>query len=142
MSPDEVLTSSSSKTYSISDYKNKSYEAILNQKMLLFKKRQKAILVVYCFDSTKHSNEAQIHTLNKLENMFKTKISMKYIPVDNVSSPENKQFLNTLYDNIHIKHTKHLPLIIIFRNNYYNSHFEGAVPFEMIRSNIQQALKK
>ena len=142
MSPKEVLTSTTSKRYSISDYKNKPYKTILNQKMLLFKKRQKSVLVIYCFDSNKHSNEAQMHTLNKLEKKFKKNVSMKYIPVDNVSNPENRQFLNTLYSNIHIKKTNHLPLIIIFKNNYYYSHFEGLTPIEMIRYDIQQALNK
>jgi len=138
----EITNAASSKTYTISDDKNKQHKVTLNQKILLFENAKQNILVVHIFDSTKHSSKAQIDTFNTLENKFKTKISIRHIPVDNASNPENRQFLDTLSDNIHAEAKKHLPLIIIFRNNHYYSHFEGITPVEMIRYDIQQALKK
>ena len=139
---EEITNAPSSRTYSISNDKNKQYKVTLNQKILLFENTKKTILVVHFFDSTKHNRKAQIDTFNTLEDTFKTKISIRHISVDNASNPENKQFLDTLCANIHIKNKKHLPLVVIFKNNHYYSHFEGSAPVEMIRYDIQQALKK
>jgi len=138
----KITNTASSKTYTISDDKNKQHKITLNQKILLFENVKQTILVVHIFDSTKHSSKAQIDTFNTLEDTFKTKISIRHIPIDNASNPENKQFLDTLCDNIHSKAKKHLPLVVIFKNNHYYSHFEGIPPVEMIRYDIQQALKK
>ena len=126
----------------ISDNKNKEYKIILNQKMLSVQNIKKPIQVVHFFDATKRSSKAQIRTFNKIEKRLKTKVSMLHTPVDNASNPENRQLLEDLQDNIHTEDKKRLPLVVIFRNNHYYSHFEGTTPVEMIRYDIQQALKK
>ena len=54
---------------------------------------------------------------------------------------ENDKISNLLYTSLGIKE-KSIPFTVVYKNGKYYSHFEGAIPQEMLNYDITQTLKK
>jgi len=52
------------------------------------------------------------------------------------------KFADFIAPKLHLKPNFSLPLMILFLNGKYYTHYEGSIPEEMIESDIKQALKK
>ncbi len=59
-----------------------------------------------------------------------------------VNSKDNRNFSNALASSINVGSGFPIPLMIMFKNGKYITHYEGAVPPEMIRADIRKALGK
>ncbi len=55
---------------------------------------------------------------------------------------ENQRFSDFIAPKLQLKPDFNLPLMVMFINGKYYTHYEGSVPEEMIESDIKQALKK
>ena len=77
-------------------------------------------------------------TNTKLE-AFKSEYGADYAIVN---SPENQRFYRTMASSIHVGQQFPIPLMIMYKNGKYVTHYVGAVPEEMIESDIKQALGK
>ena len=74
----------------------------------------------------------------KLE-AFKTEYGGDYVIIN---SPENQRFYRTMASSIHVGQQFPIPLMIMYKNGKYVTHYVGAIPEEMIESDIKQALGK
>ncbi len=57
-------------------------------------------------------------------------------------SDKNDTFIKFTTQRLHLDENTPLPLSILFKNGYYYSHYEGAVPVEMLEYDIKKALHK
>ncbi len=59
-----------------------------------------------------------------------------------INSKANRNFSNALASSINVGSGFPIPLMIMYKNGKYITHYEGAVPPEMIRADIRSALGK
>jgi len=59
-----------------------------------------------------------------------------------LNSAQNRTLANALASSVHIGSGFPIPLIIIYKNGRYFTHYAGAVPPEMIHADIKKALGK
>ena len=57
-------------------------------------------------------------------------------------SDKNDDFVKFATQRLNLDKKTPLPLSILFKNGYYYSHYEGAVPIEMLEHDIKKALNK
>ena len=58
------------------------------------------------------------------------------------NTKENDTFAMRLADQLQLDENFSIPLTVIYLNGEYFTHYEGAVPVEMIEYDIQQAKKQ
>jgi len=54
----------------------------------------------------------------------------------------NNKFIEKLIKNLNIKSKHIVPLLVLFKDGEYYTHYEGAVPIEMLEYDIKKAIKK
>ena len=59
-----------------------------------------------------------------------------------INSKANRSFSNTLASSINVGSGFPIPLMVLYKNGKYITHYAGAVPPEMIRADIRRALGK
>lgn len=71
--------------------------------------------------------------------IFKKELGVNYFIS---SSIENDDFAKFIVHKLNLKENFPLPLTILFKNGKYYSHYEGAVPIEMLNHDIKNAMSK
>ena len=85
---------------------------------------------------------ALIHDDIKDRELQKLMISEKVNFYVSSDQKENLKFSNTISKKLGLVNRFTLPLIVIFSNGNYFTHYEGSMPEEMIESDIKQLLEK
>jgi thiol-disulfide isomerase/thioredoxin len=70
---------------------------------------------------------------------FKKELHINYFTS---TSSQNDEFAKLIVANLKLKENFPLPLTIMFKNGKYYSHYEGAVPLEMLSYDINNAMDK
>ncbi len=140
---------------------NKHTLTVSNQKMA-FHNVNPSIVIINFFSTWCSPCRAEIPYLSDLQKKYKKKVFIAGILVNDAQSNETlKQFIRKYHANYFISNSKHndifaskvvkelqlpenfsIPLTVIYKDGNYYTHYEGAVPVEMIDHDIQEALKK
>ena len=57
-------------------------------------------------------------------------------------SKQNDDFAKLAIDKLHLPKDLPIPLTVLFKDGHYYSHYEGAVPVEMLEHDIKNAMRK
>lgn len=149
-------------TFILLDIEEKSYTAKLTQKGLIFPHNTKPIVLVQFFATWCAPCLGEVAYLNDLqeaneEDLFVTGILTR----DNIDTPSLHTFINEhqinymllrnqtddtlggdIAQKLGIEGTYSIPLIVIYLEGKYYTHYEGSVPVEMIKYDIKQAKKQ
>ena len=128
-----------------------------------FSNIQQPIVMVCFFSTWCPPCRGQIPHLSKLQKKFKKKLFIlsalvhddisdeklnKFIIAEKVhffvsaNQEENLKFGNMIAPKLRLPKNFSLPLMILFVNGKYFTHYEGSMPEEMIESDIKQLLEK
>ena len=148
-------------TFTLSDIQqNKHTVTISNQKMA-FHDIDQSIIVVNFFSTWCSPCRGEIPYLSDLQKKFKKKVFIAGILVNDEQSNDTlKQFMSRYHANYFISNSKQndtfaskvvkelqlpenfsIPLTVIYKEGNYYTHYEGAIPVEMIDHDIQEAIK-
>jgi hypothetical protein len=58
------------------------------------------------------------------------------------NSPDNNELASRLASLLKLKENFPIPITIVFRDGEYNTHYVGATPIEMIKSDIEQLKRR
>jgi len=139
---DENTPSIKSKTYSLTDSKEKTYNVELSQTNLIMSTIKEPVVLIHLLPVNCVRCPSQIETLRKLKNKFKNKIYINHFFIDKETNPENIIFFTHLKQVLKLDNTIVLPLTVLYKNGKYFSHTEGIIPIEMLTYSIQEAIKK
>ncbi len=140
---------------------NKHTLTVSNQKMA-FHNVNPSIVIINFFSTWCSPCRAEIPYLSDLQKKYKKKVFIAGILVNDAQSNETlKQFIRKYHANYFISNSKHndifaskvvkelqlpenfsIPLTVIYKEGHYYTHYEGAVPVEMLDHDIQEAIKK
>ena len=140
---------------------NKHTLTVSNQKMA-FHNVDQSIVIINFFSTWCSPCRAEIPYLSDLQKKYKKKVFIAGILINDAQSNETlKQFMSKYHANYFISNSKYndifaskvvkelqlpenfsIPLTVIYKDGNYYTHYEGAVPVEMIDHDIQEAIKK
>ena len=132
-----------------------------NQKMT-FHDIDQSIVVVNFFSTWHSSSRGEIPYLSDLQKKYEKHIFIAGILINDEQSDDTlRQFMSKYHANYFISNSKEnnafankivkelqlpenfpIPLTVIYKDGDYYTHYEGAVPVEMIDHDIQQVIKK
>lgn len=162
--PEEIHTQTvknHDNTFVLLDIEEKSYTAELTQEGVIFPHNTKPIVLVQFFATWCAPCLGEIAYLNDLqeankEDLFVTGILTR----DNIDTPALQTFIKEhqinymllrnqtddtlggdIAQKLGIEGTYSIPLIVIYLEGKYYTHYEGSVPVEMIKYDIKQAKK-
>lgn len=148
-------------TFTLSDiHQNKHTLTVSNQKTA-FHNVDQSIVVLNFFSTWCSPCRAEIPYLSDLQKKYKKKVFIAGILInDEQSNNTLKQFISKSHANYFISNSMHndifaskvvkelqlpenfsIPLTVIYKDGNYYTHYEGAVPVEMIDHDIQEAMK-
>ncbi len=156
--PEKFVTS----TFEILDMQKETYTATVSEERLLLQNNTKPIVLIQLFATWCTPCVGEIAYLNDLQetnqedlfvagvltrdtintsalNAFTQKHHINY----KIMYSENNDALAThIAQQLDIQGTFPIPLIVIYLNGKYYTHYEGSVPVEMIKHDIKQAKKQ
>ncbi|MCF6243853.1 MAG: hypothetical protein L3J43_02315 [Sulfurovum sp.] len=148
-------------TFTLESTQKKYYTFSMLDKNIYSKSFHKKTIVLNISHISSPSSFDQMESLSKLQRKYQSKlivISLLLGDTQKISTPniflnkhhiyhfvsfskENEVIANLLYTALHTK-DKPIPLTVIYKEEKYYSHFEGAAPIEMITHDIKQTIKK
>ena len=149
-------------TFTLNDIQqNKHTLTVSNQKMA-FHNVDQSIVIINFFSTWCSSCRAEIPYLSDLQKKYKKRVFIAGILVNDEQSDDTiKQFISKNHANYFISNSLQndifasklikelqlpenfsIPLTVIYKEGNYYTHYEGAVPVEMIDHDIQQAIKE
>ncbi|NOR56139.1 MAG: redoxin family protein [Sulfurovum sp.] len=155
------LSPSGTDTFSLSDDNNHSYTVKVFQKSIEIKEETRPITLVTFFASWCPPCLANIPYFNELEQKYNDKIfiasvfihdAMKPEPYQTFldkhemryfvsNSPDNDDFASLLTRTLDLPENFDIPLTVLYVHGKYFTHYEGAVPVEMLEYDIRQAIQ-
>ncbi|MDQ7047075.1 MAG: redoxin family protein [Sulfurovum sp.] len=149
-------------TFILLDIHNRSQKISFNNERIIFQRNQKPIVLVNIFATWCAPCTAQLSYLNMLQKKynddlfitgllmhdsinipslesFTSKHNIKYFISH---SPNTNAFGKRLASTLHLEENFSIPLTIMYVEDKYFTHYEGAVPVEIIEYDIQQAQKQ
>lgn len=156
------LLASQGDTFTLIDTQDTTYKITLIHNDIIFHTLKTPVVVINFFSLTCTACLDQMASLSKLQNKYQNKLSVisvlhgdsqgnsmlkdilqkHHISHFTSHSKDDEGFSKKLYDTLHFNENTPLPLTVIYQNGKYYSHFEGAVPIEMIHHDIQKSMKK
>ncbi len=154
-------TNNDSYTFDIYNAQNTLHKLTLSYNKLTFHDIQASTVVLHVFADTCTPCVAQIVSFSKLQKKYGKKLFMVSLSASNTQNSEihsfmqqkkvthfvsmdkkNDTLISELFSSLEIEKNTTLPLTVIYKDGNYYSHFEGAVPIEMINHDIQQNIEK
>lgn len=152
----------STDTFTLSDLKQNQQTLTLKNEKIIFHNIDQSIVVLNFFATWCSPCRAEIPYLSDLQKKYKKKVFIAGILVNDEQSDDTlKQFISKYYAKYFISNSKQndtfaaklvkklhlaenfpIPLTVIYKNGNYYTHYEGAVPVEMIDHDLQEAIKK
>ena len=150
-------------SFTFSNLKNKTTFLTMENDFYTFKDINQSIVMVTLFSTWCPPCRGQIPHLTNLQKKFKKNlfilgglvyddisdkrlekfiISEKALFFISKSQEENLKFAKMIAPKLRLPDDFPMPLMILFKNGEYFSHYEGSMPEEMIESDIKELLKK
>ncbi len=151
-----------SNTFTLLNTKNIPQEISFTSDKITFHSIKEPIIIINFFSLTCVSCIEQMKILTRLQKKFSNTLSVISIPQGNSqektalnaliqeyninhfvsNSKDNEPCTKSFYNTLKIDSNTTLPLIILYKEGQYYSHYEGSVPIEMIQHDIQKYIKK
>jgi len=149
-------------TFTLSDIRQNTYTVrIIDQKMTLPDINQ-SIVILNFFSTWSAPSCGEIPYLSDLQEKYEKNLFIAGILVNDVlydetlkefiskhhanyfisNSKQNDAFFSKVIKELHLPENVSLPLTVIYKDGDYYTHYEGAVPIEMIDHDIRQIIKK
>lgn len=148
-----------SDTFALLDTQKEEYTVKVTQESLIFQNNTKPIVMVQLFATWCTPCIGEIAYLNDLQEAYKkdlfvaglltrdtidtstlnTFIEEHHIHYKLLRSGDDNSLGTTIAQGLDIQGTFPIPLIVIYLNGKYYTHYEGSVPVEMIKYDIKQA---
>ena len=156
-SPTQTLTD----TFTLSGIQQNTYTiSIVDQKITL-QDIDQSIVILNFFSTWSAPSRGEIPYLSDLQKKYKKDLFIAGILVNDVlydntlkefiskhhanyfisNSKQNDAFFSKVIKELHLLENVSLPLTVIYKNGDYYTHYEGAVPVEMIDHDIRQVIK-
>lgn len=156
----QVLTDKNIKrmtgTFTLKNAKNNTHSVEILEKELFFSDVEQPLLLIYLFPSDCSSCVTNLMSFIELQKQYKKQLFIASIEFNNKKSTfelsskdkvnfhvsslaADAPFVQTLQNSLHIDVNLSKPLTVIYKNGHLYSYFEGLVPIEMIKHDIQQA---
>jgi len=149
-------------TFTLSDIQHNKHTVTISNQKVAFHNIDQSIVIINFFSTWCSPCRAEIPYLSDLQKKYKKKVFIAGILINDAQSNDTlKQFMSKYHTNYFISNSKHndifaseavkelqlpenfsIPLTVIYKDGNYYTHYEGAVPVEMIDHDIQEALKK
>jgi len=150
-------------SFTFKDLQNNSSLLTMKNDVYTFKNIQQSIVMVTLFSTWCPPCRGQIPHLTNLQRKFKKNlfilgalvhddiedkalqkfiISEKALFFISNNQEENLKFAKMIAPKLRLPEDFPMPLMILFKEGEYFSHYEGSMPEEMIESDIEQLLKK
>ena len=157
-----LKTDKEAKKFTLNDIDNKNYTFYFNKKNILIEDVSQKILLLNFFATWCPPCRGQIPYINDLKEKYKKDLFVAGILVNDddkeyhelkdfstkhnidyfiSNSKQNDTFAIELLKDIGIAENFRLPLTILYKNGKYYTHYEGAVPIEMIDHDIKKAME-
>lgn len=150
------------KVLTLIDTKSKSYKVTISDQKVIFHNTTQPIVIVNLFATWCPPCIGEIPYLNDLQKKYQKDLFIAGILThDRILQPAletfmaknqvnyfisndtyNDAFANLLASTLHLPKNFSIPLTVIYVEGEYFTHYEGAVPVEMIEYDIQQAKKQ
>jgi len=121
----------------LEDTDKKNHQVTLEDKKIIVSNISQSTIIINIYKKKSTISKAQITFLNKLKNQHSKQLS-----VFTLEKMQNLQLLSKLQETLNLNKYIRFPLTIIYKNGNYYSHFEGAIPIEMLQYDINEALKQ
>jgi thiol-disulfide isomerase/thioredoxin len=149
--------------FTFTDIEDRDKKVIVEKNSYSFLDTKQSIVLINFFSTWCPPCIGQIPHLNKLQKRYRENLSVLGLLIhDNIKSVDlnkfiasqkinffisnhqekNIKFSNFIAPKLQLNANFPLPLMILFLNGRYYTHYEGNIPEEMIESDIKQALKK
>jgi len=149
-------------TFEILDMQKETYSATVSEEGLLLQNHTKPIVLIQLFATWCNPCVGEIAYLNDLQEMHQEDLFVAgvltrdtidtstlnaftqehHINYKIMHSESNDAFATHIAQQLDIQGTFPIPLIVIYLNGKYYTHYEGSVPVEMIKHDIKQAKKQ
>lgn len=156
--PKTIKASLNDDTYVITNISNNTMEVNIESDQVQIKDLDKSIILINIFNMGSSQSRGMIPYLNDLQKEYKDRIFVLGLPQDNDISKERikefmikhdaRYYISNSFDNtslanniaqyIKLGTNYPIPLTVIFKDGKYVTHYLGATPIEMIRSDIDQ----
>lgn len=156
----KVITQSD--TFMLLNTKSKSHKVTFSHDKIIFQNNNKAIVLINIFATWCPPCIGELSYLNTLQNKYTKDLFLVGVlthdPIDIPSlesfiakheikyfisnSPHNNAFSGRLASTLQLPQNFSIPLMIMYVNGKYFTHYEGTVPVEMIEYDIKQAKKQ
>lgn len=148
-------------TFTLINMQKVTHDLTISSRKLTFKDIDQPVIVINLFNTLDRETTYLQKTFTQLQNKYPKDIFVISLLVGDTihtkelsdfidhtalkhyisNDIENQTFQNILYKSLTLPSTTQLPLTIIYGDGEYVTHYEGAVPKEMINYDIQQAIK-
>lgn len=155
------ISPSEKSVFTLSDDQSHSYSVQVFQDGIKIKEEKRPITLLTFFATWCPPCLANIPYFNALEQKYNDKIFISSIHIhDSIkpeayqtflkkheiryfvsNSPDNDDFVSLLTRTLNLPKNFNIPLTVLYLHGKYFTHYEGAVPIEMLEYDIQQAIK-
>ncbi len=156
----EVMTGTG--TFMLLNTKSKSHKVTLSNDQVIFQHNNKAIVLINLFATWCPPCIGELSYLNTLQKKYSKDLLLvgvlthDYIDIPSLesfmakheinyfisNSPHNNAFSGQLATTLDLPQNFSIPLMVMYVDGKYFTHYEGTVPVEMIEYDIQQAQKQ
>ena len=127
-------------TYIIKD-KRLTHKITINNNKITFHDITTGVVMLKLYKPDCTLCQLQSKPLKKLAKTHKKEFSILHI-IHTEGNKEITNLSNAIRATLGIKEDNSAPLKVLYKNGKYYSHFEGAIPIEMISHDILEAIKK
>ena len=149
-------------TFTLSDIQQNKHRLTISNQKMAFHDIDQSIVIINFFSTWCSPCRGEIPYLSDLQKKYKKKVFIAGILVNDKQSDDTLQeFITKHHANYFISNSKQndifaskvvkelqlpenfsIPLTVIYKDGNYYTHYEGAVPVEMIDHDIQEAIKE
>jgi len=154
--------STGTNTFMLLNTKSKSHKVTLSENKIIFHRNKKPIVLVNLFATWCPPCVGTLAYLNSLQKKYKDDLfllgvlTQDYIDIPSLesfiakheinyfisNSPHNNAFSGRLATTLDLPQNFSIPLMVMYVDGKYFTHYEGTVPVEMIEYDIRQAQKQ
>jgi thiol-disulfide isomerase/thioredoxin len=151
----------SANIFILTDIQQNRYRLSINDQKITFHDINQSIAVVNFFTTWYSPCRGEIPYLSDLQEKYKKKVFVMGILVNDIqddntlkqfmdkyhakyfisNSTQNDTFAAEVVKTLQLPENFPIPLTVIYKDGNYYTHYEGAVPIEMIEYDIQEAIK-
>ena len=149
-------------TFTLINMKNTTHKVTLSPKKLTFHDIDQAVVIVNIFNTLSPDTQYQLKALTQLQNKYPKELFVVSLCIsDKINTAtlqafikknhlihyvsndiENHTISNTLLESLSLDSNTTLPFTVLYNNGNYVIYYNNATPIEMIRYDVQQALKE